>query len=163
MKRAVRWVVSMVCLAGCGASTGASIETGATDASVTDSPPTPRDPAGRWRCDVLLWNPQRMAYTSTGASQVPVTIARTSTGITWQAEFLPGATTPALDLVTRGPSWSLAAPFRPPAPGPDLGGSIETLDVSWRGERLWALLTGTLSTVAGPMPLREAYDCVRAP
>ncbi|MFO0651681.1 MAG: hypothetical protein U0326_36000 [Polyangiales bacterium] len=88
---------------------------------------------------------------------------RTTAGITWQAEFLPGATTPALDLVTRGESWSLAAPFRPPAPGPDLGGSIETLDVSWRGERLWVLLTGPLSTVAGPMPLREAYDCERAP
>lgn len=156
MNRNTFVTIACALLMGCGDTT----PTPSGDASVSDAP-TLRDPAGTWTCDLLTWNPQTMMYGKSFGRET-VVVARTATGISWH--LTPGALTPdlTLDLVTRASGWGLAAPYMSPS-APDTGGRINSLDVSWRGDRLWGEEVGAASTIAGEREYRRGWDCVRAP
>lgn len=158
MKRETALAIACALLMSCSGSEGT---TPSGDASTVDAPPP--DPSGTWGCDLLAWNPLTMTY-GKSFGRDSVAVARNATGISWRMTL--GGLIPAgitLDLVTRAPGWSLATPYMPSTSAPDMGGTINSHDVSWRGDRLWAEEAGVASTLVGEREFRRAWDCTRAP
>lgn len=158
MRRETALALACALLMGCSGSEGSAPS---ADASTVDAPSP--DPAGSWSCDLLAWNPLTMMYGKSFGRDA-VTVARTATGISWRMTLgglIPDGIT--LDLVTRAPGWSLAMPRTLSTSAPDTGGTINSHDVSWRGDHLWAEEVGVASTLVGEREFRRAWDCARAP
>jgi hypothetical protein len=135
------------------------------DASaVSDAPAPPRDPVGRWSCDLLGWSEGAMRYDApVGAEPLSVTVTRSARGISWRIEMILGLSEPVtVPLVAGGDGWHLEGPFRNPLASPMSSGMVDRFDVSWRGERLQADMRGT-SGEFSPRPARFLFDCARAP
>jgi hypothetical protein len=137
---------------------------GVVDASATsDAPTPPRDPVGRWSCDLLAWNEAAMRYDgSDRVERIPVTILRTAQGLSWRIDALgPGSGSATIPLVAGEAGWHLEGPLENPGGAGLPLGRTDRFDVSWRGDRLLAETRGTLSGSV-VMTVRFLFDCARA-
>jgi hypothetical protein len=134
------------------------------DASATsDAPTPPRDPVGRWSCDLLAWNEATMRYEgSDRVERIPVTILRTAQGLSWRIDSLgAGSGSATIPLVAGEAGWHLEGPLENPGGAGLPLGRTDRFDVSWRGDRLLAETRGTLSGSV-VMTVRFLFDCARA-